>query len=1290
MVCGSDPAGAATTSTQLDAAHTGVSATPFAPPLRERWRRTFNAGAPGQHEVRFPLTGGGRVYVTHQVPGEPGRVVALSPATGATLWSRPITGHIQGAAIGSGKIIVSTLNALLSFDADTGAPGWSRSTWPGRDGSGLFRGAVVSGGIAYVGVSGYGHGLYALDALTGDVKWWHESAAPPGVAVDGERIYSNDGRTLVARNRTTGVTAWSVPVEASSGMESEPAVAGGRVYVGGAPNGPVFNATTGTRLRSHWSGGLPAVEADRAYLLSSEPHAQGDVLEAVDAVTGARQWEFGGWNGLMSFPLVAGGVVYALGWDALFALDKTTGKPVWCSRTGTSGGGGRQQGLALGEGLLLLPVGGELVAMEPGGTPGCKFHETVLRGYTDPIDGVPTARAASARRGTLGHPGGFARDLRAPGTAERWIARSRDHALLVDASGPTLSLPARGALPGAGTTVSVRMRGARRARRVLTGRALPGVVNDFRGSNPARWRTGAKRFGRLRLPDLRPGIDMVVRQGSADRFEYDLIVAPGADPRGVVLDFRGTSRPSIDRDGSLLLRTAAGTLRQPAPIAYQREGARKVRVPARFALTRDGGVRFDVDRYDRRRTLVIDPVLEWGTYLGGGLDDSALAVASDPTGNVYVAGTTISRDLPGGGAFDGWDERNAICGEIDRCTDAFVAKYAPSGALVHLSYLSGRDHDVARGVAADAAGNAYVTGNTMSPNFPTRSAVQSSWNCGGAYGDAFVAKLGPDGRTLGYSTYLGGCASLGDVGRGIAVDGQGRAVVTGWTDAYDFPTTAGAADRRCGAPATESGGRCSEGFVARLSASGAALDWSTYFGGDRSVEEPNDVALDGQGRPVLTGDVASWGSKDFPATAGSYDADPAPSFTEVFAARLAADGSALQWATAFGGEDWDEGDELALDGAGDVHIAGTTESRTFPTTDGAMDRLCNDDPSEYSCTNNADAFALELSADGSRLLASTYLGGSGDETGLGIALDGSGRAYVAGGSPYAAGGFPLVDAFQRESKHNHTWCGARSDCSDAFIVRLDAAKSRAEYGTLHGGLSDDYATGVALAGGDAYIAGVTHSPDLATTAGAPQPRWAGGNCDFLRSSLDFPSCSDAFVARVDEAKPPPPTGGGDPDADPGTTDPDPDPGTKDPGTGDSGTTDPGTTDPGTTGTGAGTGNGTAGAGTSPSTGIGGSSPGTSVPAPRAGSATPRTVSLTRRGRTLSGRLRATASSCTAVATVVLERRSGRAWRRVRSTRSDRLGRFRLTLPAGAKGLRLRVPASTRSAQVRCAALVRRV
>jgi outer membrane protein assembly factor BamB len=1231
---------------QLDAAHTGVSAHGLGPPLRERWRRVFDPDVPISHEVRWPLVADGRVFITFQDrDGGPGQLYALDPATGATLWTREVSGWLSGAAYGNGKVLLATHDALYTFDAATGTPAWSRNRWPGRDGTGLDSGPVAAEGVAYVGVLG---ALYALSVDDGSVMWHRDMTTARGIGVGAEHVYVNGGDALLALRRADGAQVWRAPAPDEGGtfLSGHPTVAGGRVYVPSRYDGAVYDAASGGLLRKRfWMDPLPAVDAERAYVLSGESAEQDAILHAVDAATGATAWEFGGWDGVTSYPLVAGNHVYVTGRRGdLYALNRSSGGVAWCMRTDTKNYAGEPHTLAVGGGLLLLAVGGELVALEPGGTPGCRFYETALPGYTEPIDDGATARRRAA-------PGAFVPNRgQLPGSV-LFASRAGQHALLVRKRGPTLTIAGRDPAVGP-VAVELRLRGGRPARSVRPEGRLPGVVNDYAGQDRRRWRSGLPRYGRVRLRGVRRRVDLVVREGHGGRFAYDLRLAPGADPRAVVLDFRGAARPSLDRDGALVLRTPGGALRQPPPVAYQRVDGQAVAVSARFRLTPDGGVGFAVGRYDRSRTLVIDPVLEWSTYLGGGVDDEINAISSDAAGNVYVAGRTASRDLAPAGALDGWDERNAICEDDPPCYDAFVAKYAPDGSLVHLSYLSGRRDESAQAIATDGAGNAYVAGFTTSPNFPVRSAFQAQWRCGFVYGDAFVTKLSPTGAALAYSTYLGGCGSFGDVARGIAVDSHGRATVAGETDAFDFPTTPGSADRVCAQP----DGFCRDGFVARLSASGSALEWSTFFGGDESDEIPYDVELDVQGRPLIVGETAAWGSKDFPATPGSYDADPATGFTEVFAARLSGDGSTLQWATAFGGNDWDQGFDAALDDNGDVHIAGTTESRDFPTTAGAFDRICNDVPDEWSCTNHPDAFALELSADGAQLLSATYVGGAGYEEGLGIAVDAAGRSYVSGGSssPY---GFPLVDAFQATTNDTHAWCAARADCSDAFLVRLDPAKARIEYGTFHGGRSQDMARGVTLANGDAWIAGVTYSPDLATTAGAWQPNWAGGNCSFLRGSLEFRSCSDAFIARIDEARPPSPP----------PPPPPPD---------------------GHAGSGADRGSrGDAGEGGTGAPGGGGTDTGTVRRIERA-------LTIRIRGRRLVGRVRAEGvPRCARNVPVRLERRRRAVWRPLVRARTGTGRRFAVRLPPTTRRLRVRLPAITRrhaGALVRCTGISRRI
>ncbi|HEX8085503.1 MAG TPA: PQQ-binding-like beta-propeller repeat protein [Solirubrobacteraceae bacterium] len=1229
LLAGGAPSAWATGVTdQVDPAHTGVADESLPPPLREKWRRTFDGDAPISHTIRTPLVADGRVFVSRTRDNTVNEVHAMASATGAPLWQRTdLVGFIRSLGYGSGRVLVSTDDGLYALYAASGQTAWSRT---GR----VDQSAIADDGVAYYGD---GSNLWAVDAATGAEQWHRAVGNTNGIAVGDDAVYVNAGSELVAVRRSDGTIAWHTPTpDGWPFSAAPPAVAGGRVYVPSS-NGGVYDAATGELLRPISAASLFAVDGARSYALSGQPMYDGAVLEARSVTTGSTAWEWGAWNGVSSYPLVSGDIVYALGANGvLYALDRTTGRPTWCARTDTVNYGGHPHGMAIGDGVLLLPVGGELVALEQGGTPGCRFHETAVPRYTDPIGGDSTAPRGVAE------PGGFVAGER--DSAVLFAARRRDHALLVTRSGATLTLasPRRSPLDPE-TSIELRVRGGRPARKVRAAGALPGIVNDFAGSDPRRWRPGLRRHRSVRLDGVLPGVDLVLRDGRGHRFSYDLVLAPGADPDDVVVDFHGAGRPRLDPDGRLVLDTPAGPLSQPAPIAYQRVGARKVRVPARFRLIGDGGVGYAVGRHDRRRPLVIDPVLEWATHVGGGVDDAIRDVAADKDGNVYVGGLTFSRDLAPPGTLDTWDERNATCGTSigSPCDDAFVAKYSPAGQLVHITFLSGARAEQVEALATDADGNLLVTGFTTSPNFPTHAAAQPEWRCGDPLGDAFVTKLSPDGDAIAYSTYLGGCGTFGDAGRAIAVDAQGRAVVSGETDAFDFPTTDGAADRTCAEP----GGFCNDSFVARFGASGA-LEWSTLFGGDESDEYVTGLALDGAARPVIVGHTAGWGSTDFPATPGTYDPSPAPSGTEMFAARLAADGSALEWATAFGGHHPDMAEDVALDGDGDVHVAGFTRSLDFPTTDGALDRECGGGGDEWDCYGDPDGFALELSADGSTLRSSTFVGGYGWDSANALALDGAGRAYVAG-SASAGLGFPLADPFQSTTPYDHDWCAARSDCADAFVVRLDASKAHAEYGTLYGGRSHDIAYGVALSGGDAWIGGFTHSDDLPSTAEG----WAGGNCEIMRDSLEFPACSDGFLARIDEAKPPAPPPGEDDSGDPDTG----------AGAAGGGAADATTTSP-PAGSEVGPGE-DAGAGSGPPPDGGG--------ADRTGAAQ-RAIVLTRTRRWLRGRVTSARPLCVAGAPVVLERRRGGRWTRVAGGRASSAGRFRFRLAPRRGALRVRV------------------
>ncbi|MBI2877536.1 MAG: SBBP repeat-containing protein, partial [Candidatus Tectomicrobia bacterium] len=560
---------------------------------------------------------------------------------------------------------------------------------------------------------------------------------------------------------------------------------------------------------------------------------------------------------------------------------------------------------------------------------------------------------------------------------------------------------------------------------------LPGKSHYFIGNDPQKWRTDLPTYARVQYKGVYPGIDLVF-YGNQRQLEYDLLVAPGADPKAIRLAFTGADRLSLDAEGNLVLHIARGEILQRAPLIYQEMNGTRERISGRYVLQGKDRVGFEVSAYDPTRPLVIDPVLAYSTYLGGSEDlDFGNGIAVDGPGNAYVTGNAQSDDFPT--TLGAWQP--AYGGGN---SDAFVTKLAPNGALVYSTYLGGSSKDFGTGIAADASGNAvYVTGATFSLDFRTTlgafdMACGSDGNCdapfpgGPGVADIFVTKLNAAGSAPIYSTYLGG--SSADFGHGIAVDGSGNAYVTGMTLSANFPTfpTPGALDATCGTDGNCNPGPSgpqSDAFVTQLNPAGSGLVYSTYLGGSGNEGGGGDIsggiAVDGSGNAYVTG---STDSPDFP-TVNPLQAAFAGGFTDAFVAKLNAAGSALAYSTYLGGNDGDYGEDIAVDSSGNAHVTGSTSSSNFPTRNSLQATLAG---------GFLDAFVTKLNAAGSGLIYSTYLGGSGPvegttgrDAGHGIAVDGSGRAYVAGDT--SSTDFPIANALQPAS----------GGSLDAFIARIE-------------------------------------------------------------------------------------------------------------------------------------------------------------------------------------------------------------------------------------------------------------
>jgi hypothetical protein len=554
--------------------------------------------------------------------------------------------------------------------------------------------------------------------------------------------------------------------------------------------------------------------------------------------------------------------------------------------------------------------------------------------------------------------------------------------------------------PKAGGVLRMKLRNANPATRVTGVDELAGTSNYFIGNDPAKWRTNVPTYAKVKYEGIYSGIDLVY-YGNQRQLEYDFIVAPGANPNRIAFDVRGAKRIRRTEHGELVFKVGEDEIRWHKPVVYQEKDGTRREIAAHYAITDTNSIAFEVAKYDASRPLYIDPLI-YSTYLGGSGQDAGYGIAVDNLGNAYVTGYTSSNNFPvTSGAFQ------------TTCCGAFVTKLNPTGtALVYSTYL---DNGWGRGIAVDATGNAYVTGNAGG-GFPvTPGAFQTV--CGGTceYGNAFVTKLNPTGSVLVYSTYLGGSGVYGDLGTGIAVDNSGNAYVTGQTSSTNFPVTPDAFQTTFGDGSTDA-------FVTKFNPQGSALVYSTYLGGSGNDYNPN-IAVDSSGNAYVTGTTQS---TDFPVTPGAFQTTcgSARHCENAFVTKLNPTGSALVYSTYLGGSG-DTGNGIAVDSSGNAYVTGQT-GRRFPVTRGAIQKI-----------GNLAAFVTKLNPTGMALVYSTLLGGSDSDScwqtwGQSIAVDSFDNAYVTGAT--------CSNDFQTTPGAFQTTCGGDS-CADpngdAFVAQLD-------------------------------------------------------------------------------------------------------------------------------------------------------------------------------------------------------------------------------------------------------------
>ncbi|MFN7919931.1 MAG: SBBP repeat-containing protein [Bryobacteraceae bacterium] len=560
----------------------------------------------------------------------------------------------------------------------------------------------------------------------------------------------------------------------------------------------------------------------------------------------------------------------------------------------------------------------------------------------------------------------------------------------------------------------------------------------------------------------------MVYYGDPRRLEYDFIVAPGADPSVIRLAYEGADKLRIDDRGDLVLTTSTGELRQHKPRVYQEVAGRRVEIEASYHLHGHEAT-FALANYDRVQPVVIDPVLSYGSYLGGSSFEQGVGIGLDSVGAIYLAGTTSSSDFPVQNAIDSLVEQD----------EAFVTKLAADGkSLVFSTYMGGTGGDVASAFVLQPSGNGFLVGTTYSTNFPALGGYQTSAaNTSPANGDAFVVKLSPNG-VLVYGTYLGG--SDYDYGSALAVDANGNAYVAGSTASSNFPGASSLA-------------YSSDAFVSKIGPAGNTLFFTFRIGG-ANPDGAQGVTVDGSGIYV-TGFTYS---RDLPVVPVSSALQGTLSGSkDAFIAKIKPDGSGLIYSTYLGGSADDTGNAVAVDAAGNAYVTGSTVSDNFPVRNAIYPNRVVSASFRYY----PDAFVAKIGPAGTSLVFGTYLGGANEDIGLAISVDAAGRATVGGSS--VSGDFPAVSAWQSMLPAINTMTG--------FLARVNAAGSAFEYSTFVGGNSTAAVNGVFI-----------DSAGATWVTGKVSPNGADPSALLLLNGYDMSpnGVYDAFIAKfVDGAAP---------------------------------------------------------------------------------------------------------------------------------------------------------------------------
>lgn len=484
-------------------------------------------------------------------------------------------------------------------------------------------------------------------------------------------------------------------------------------------------------------------------------------------------------------------------------------------------------------------------------------------------------------------------------------------------------------------------------------------ANYFLGNDPAKWIKGIETYSGVLYSEVYRGVDLVFHS-NAQKLEYDFTVARDGDPNQIKLRFDGADDLRMTPDGALILTTPAGELRHERPIAYQQKDGELVHVSAGFKQLSDGAIGFQVGDYDRASPLVIDPVLVYSTYMGGVASDFGRAIKLDSAGTTYLVGDSFSSDF--------------LFRASPTNSDVFVGQLSADGLLLTYSFFGGEKNDLATGLAVDGSGNIYMSGTTESPDFPRINTVGVVL---AGPSDAFVVKLTANFQQFFYSSLIGGSGS--ETGVSVAIDGAGSAYISGKTSSQDFPLV--------GAIQTSYGGGDSDAFVSKLALDGKTLVYSTYLGGSLTEDSSgtSGISVDTDGSAYVTGDTQS---ANFPLENALQPAKNGnASNSDGFVSVINPSGSDLLYSTYLGGINDDFGLAIATDESKNAYVAGSTKSPSFPGSTATRTSTTTSDAfvAKLNSTGSAISYLTFVG------------GAAGDEAANAIAVDAAGKEAVIAG-----------------------------------------------------------------------------------------------------------------------------------------------------------------------------------------------------------------------------------------------------------------------------------------------------